>query len=489
MTSAARGKLALVLHSHMPYVEGFGTWPFGEEWLWEAIAGVYLPLFELLERAAAPVTLGVTPVLADQLETLPGPAGERLLDFLVGTRAAVHAQDSAGLERTGHPVLAAEVRRAAGDYARAADTLGHPGGRDLLAAIARLGQQTPVELWTSSATHALLPLMASDAGTRLQLTTGVRSHERRFGQWAGGFWLPECAYAPGLEHELADVGVRVTCVDQTAVHGYGGNGNLEPVLTPSGVVAVPIDWQTVQLVWNGLTGYPATPCYRDYHHRTVHDLRPWDIGGDAYRPQVAAEQARDHAREFVAHAIRRLDDYAADRGRPGLLCFAVDTELLGHWWYEGRAWLAAVLDEAPAQGLELTTVSEGVDAVEPVERELVRSSWGTNKDFSTWDSPDVAEVAFAARAAELRTVAAAARGGGASPALVRAARELLAIQSSDWAFQAKGALSADYPAQRLSGHAAALGAALDALTDSATVSEPAVRNLAPDLDLAPLLAP
>jgi 1,4-alpha-glucan branching enzyme len=25
-----RGSLAMVLHSHMPYVEGFGTWPFGE---------------------------------------------------------------------------------------------------------------------------------------------------------------------------------------------------------------------------------------------------------------------------------------------------------------------------------------------------------------------------------------------------------------------------------------------------------------------------
>ena len=32
------GALSLVLHTHMPYVEGFGTWPFGEEWLWEAIA-------------------------------------------------------------------------------------------------------------------------------------------------------------------------------------------------------------------------------------------------------------------------------------------------------------------------------------------------------------------------------------------------------------------------------------------------------------------
>ena len=38
------GDLAVVLHSHMPYVEGFGTYPFGEEWLFDAVARSYLPL-------------------------------------------------------------------------------------------------------------------------------------------------------------------------------------------------------------------------------------------------------------------------------------------------------------------------------------------------------------------------------------------------------------------------------------------------------------
>ena len=64
------GRLAILLHSHMPYVEGFGTWPFGEEWLWEAIATSYLPLLALLE-GGAPVTLSLTPVLCDQLQA-PG---------------------------------------------------------------------------------------------------------------------------------------------------------------------------------------------------------------------------------------------------------------------------------------------------------------------------------------------------------------------------------------------------------------------------------
>ena len=229
------------------------------------------------------------------------------------------------------------------------------------------------------------------------------------------------------------------------MHGYGAPEHLEPVLTPGGVIAAPIDWASVQLVWNGETGFPAHPVYRDYHRRTVHDLRPWSNGGEPYCPEQAAALAREHARAFVERCIGRLDAYAAERGRPGLLTFALDTELLGHWWYEGQTWLRAVFAEASAQGLRLATVSEALEEIEPVEREPAVSSWGAGKDFSTWDSPKVAEMAFAARGAELRTVAAAAGGAHSPDALARAARELLALQSSDWAFQETNDLASDYP--------------------------------------------
>ena len=243
----------------MPYVEGFGTWPFGEEWLWEAVACVYLPLLDLLD--GVPVTVGMTPVLCDQLEAMRGEPGERYMRFLREIRAPIHAEDAAGLEAGGEPRLAAEVRRAAGDYTRAERAF-EERGRDLIAAFRALDG---VELWTSAATHALLPLIATDAGLRLQLATGTASHLHRFGHWSGGFWLPECAYVPGLERELADDGVRAFCVDQTGVDGFD---HLLPVATEPGPVAVPIDWQTVQLVWNDEDGYPADPLYRNYWGRT-----------------------------------------------------------------------------------------------------------------------------------------------------------------------------------------------------------------------------
>ena len=141
-----RGALAIVLHTHMPYVEGFGTWPFGEEWLWEAIAGSYLPLLELLD-GGTPLTLSLTPVLCDQLEA-PGLT-ERFSAFVREVRRGTHERDAAGLRAGGHERLARELERSWGDYAGAAERLSRRGS-DLLARLLAHAQ------WTSSATHAVL---------------------------------------------------------------------------------------------------------------------------------------------------------------------------------------------------------------------------------------------------------------------------------------------------------------------------------------------
>ena len=188
-SSADRGELAIVLHTHMPYVEGFGTWPFGEEWLWEAMATCYLPLLDLLDDGA-PLTLSLTPVLADQLEA--DGIGERFLAFLRDVRAVTHARDIAGCRESGADELIAELEKSAGDY-RAAERRFAAVGGDLLSAL------SPYAGWTSAATHAVLPLLATDDGVRLQVGLGVDSHRRRFGAWGGGFWLPECAHAPWLD--------------------------------------------------------------------------------------------------------------------------------------------------------------------------------------------------------------------------------------------------------------------------------------------------
>src|SRR5437763_16795426 len=97
------------------------------------------------------------------------------------------------------------VGRAAGDYRASEAAFGAVGG-DVLGAFLGLAERGPLSLWTSTATHCVLPLLATEAGVHLLVGNGTAAHERRFGGWSGGFWLPECAYAPGMERELAERG-------------------------------------------------------------------------------------------------------------------------------------------------------------------------------------------------------------------------------------------------------------------------------------------
>ena len=456
------GRLAIVLHTHMPYVEGFGTWPFGEEWLWEAVATSYLPILDLLERGA-PVTLSLTPVLCDQLEA-PG-ALERCRAFLADVRPASHRLDAEAARAEGAQDVARELERAAGDYARALERL--PG--DLLGAL------RPYAAWTSAATHAVLPLLATDAAVRLQVRTGVAAHRARFGVWRGGFWIPECGYAPWLDPLLEEAGVHAVCVDLTDVLGRGDPRTLRPIATEGGPLLVPIDRATVELVWSD-AGYPAHGAYRDYHRRSARDHHPWANDGTVYDPARAAARARDDAADFVARVRERVAD-------GGLAVCALDTELLGHWWHEGPLWLGAVIDIAAREGLRIVALDDALadaEAAAPLaaDRDLV-TTWGTPRDLATWSGPPAAGLAWAARIAELRVASA---GAAVSD---RALRELLALQASDWAFLETRALAGDYARERAAGHLAALEAALS----GPDAGDDAVRNLAPHLCRAAFLEP
>jgi 1,4-alpha-glucan branching enzyme len=133
---------------------------------------------------------------------------------------------------------------------------------------------------------------------------------------------------------------------------------------------------------------------------------------------------------------------------------AFDTELFGHHWHEGVTFLRAVFEHAAEAGVEL--------APPPAEAALPApdappTSWGKGRDLRTWSLGD---VVWKQRAAELRACAGE-----------RSLRELLALQSSDWAFLIDAGTAGDYPRQRFEAHLAALGAK----------TAPELRNLAPHL--------
>lgn len=463
------GDIAIVLHSHMPYVEGFGTYPFGEEWLFDAVIRSHLPVLAV----AADVTMSVTPVLADQLED-PGTQA-RMLEFTRTFRVGSAELDARDVELD----LAAACEAEAERYRAALEELERLGG-DVVAAFATAQQEGRIELLASTATHAILPLVATREGRLLQLDAGLASHRRRFGE-ARGFWLPECAYEPGLEELLAGFGIGRFCVDRSA---YERPGEAMRPIRAGAATAFPIDWEAISWLWS-MRGYPSDPGHADFHRKSMRGCRPWAIGGGPYDPVAAGSRAREQARGFAAAAAARLAAHHELTGAPGLITFAIDTELLGHWWWEGPLWLEEVLRALPEAGVRPLTLSRAEAEHEPVALELGRSSWGEGKDLRTWDSPRVADLTWAARGLELRVLREIGAGRLRGPALLRAAREMLAVQASDWAFLDYMRGAGDYPFERVLEHSRALFEAIECAAEA----DPALRNLAPDLSPSPLLEP
>src|SRR5215212_4024327 len=99
------GDLAIVLHSHMPYVEGFGTYPFGEEWLFDAVIRSYLHVL----TGARDLTMTITPVLADQLADRG--AQQRLREFCRRYRVEASLADLEQVPAECRPAVRNELER------------------------------------------------------------------------------------------------------------------------------------------------------------------------------------------------------------------------------------------------------------------------------------------------------------------------------------------------------------------------------------------
>ena len=282
-----------------------------------------------------------------------------------------------------------------------------------------LGALAPHVSWTSSATHAVLPLLATRAGVRLQVRTGIEAHRARFGaDWRGGFWLPECAHAPWLDPLLEEAGVHATCVDLTDVLAARRRSCARCAARP-GRCWCRSTARRSSCVW-GDGGYPAAGAYRDSHHLTRYHHKPWANDGTVYDPARAAAQVRarrGRLRGARARARWRAAGCACARWTPS--CWATGGT-------RASPWLEAVLEEARrARASSSRRWTTRWRRIEPVAApaELPVTTWGTPRDLWTWSGPQVADLAFAARRAELDVVAAGAPRGHARAARAAGAAE------------------------------------------------------------------
>jgi 1,4-alpha-glucan branching enzyme len=228
-------------------------------------------------------------------------------------------------------------------------------------------------------------------------------------------------------------------------------------------------------VWSRDLGYPGAAPYLEFHKiRWPGGLKLWrvsasgtDLGEkEPYEPMVARGQAHTDAQHFTM----LLDRLAMTEGRQegSVVVAPFDTELYGHWWFEGPDFLGDVYASLP-EFPRLRAVTGGSHLAAHSPRSglrLVSGSWGKNGDYSMWFNDEVAwtwpiiwrlEDAFwdlAARALEREVL---------HPLLAQAARELLLLQSSDWQFIISTGEVEDYAVRRFNGHASDTTTLIDAL--------------------------
>ncbi|HEX4628976.1 MAG TPA: 1,4-alpha-glucan branching protein domain-containing protein, partial [Gemmatimonadales bacterium] len=506
-------EFVLALHSHLPYVLNHGRWPHGSDWLCEAALDTYLPLLERLEELSgegtpAPLTIGFTPVLANQLAS---PLFAREMEAFFAQRLAACDEAPASLATTGDTGLLPLV-----DFWRSRlktlQALFREIDRDLVSAFRRLQEQGRLEIIGSAATHGYLPLLARDESIRLQLLVGRDEHRRLFGVAPAGCWLPECAYRPrvgkrpGIEEQVADAGFRYFFTDAHLAHAgspLGAYGDIplgaerfdaerhdDPSAPAAGragrakaarspyhayrvsakrrgraaVAALVRDPRSSMQIWSRHQGYPGDEWYLEFHKiRWPGGLKLWRVSGPnvdlgakrPYEPPVAFAKAASHA----AHFVHLLESLAQEQqgDRDGVIVAPFDTELFVHWWFEGADFLAEMygtLRGRPA--IRAVTASQHLEAHPPrTALQLAEGSWGANGDHSMWLNDRTAWTWKRLRTLEESfwdVAPAALKSDAARPVLAQAARELLLAKSSDWQFIISTGAVVDYAERRFTQH-------------------------------------
>lgn len=495
------GYLALILHAHLPFVHHPEHEEFLEEdWLFEAITETYLPLIAMMQRLLREgvpfqLTMTVSPTLCAMLQDqLLRDRYVRYLDRAVelATRETERNRGEEALLRlsefylTNFSACRFQFLECAGD---------------LLGEFRKLHHDGCLEIMATAATHGLLPLLqSSEEAVRAQVLIGCDVYRAAFGADPTGFWLPECAYTPGLETIMQEANLRWFIVDANGLM-FGQprprRAIYAPYYTTAGPALFARDRESSRQVWSASEGYPGDPAYRDFYRDIGFDLPPeyvWpastspairkftglkyhritgrDCGKELYDPVWAENAAEAHASHFLEARRQQLSDLRVLNFDP-IVVAPFDAELFGHWWFEGPRFLESFIRKAAhehqdlrltsgnaygQQDFQLTTPTAFL-ASHPTQQTIApaASSWGENGYLGVWlDESNSWIYPHLHSAARLMTEVACAHASDdralTDRVLKQLARELLLSQSSDWAFLIKTGTARAYATKRVTDH-------------------------------------
>lgn len=487
------GYFSLILHAHLPFVRHPEYPEFLEEdWLYEAITEVYLPIIFILQNLHE---AGAKPRLAINVSP---PLCEMLADELLRTRYTAHLENL--IELAEKEVVRTQkedqayfpaARMYAENLNASYNLWQNVYHQDLISAFRQLSDEGVVEIITCGATHGFLPLISTYEAKRAQIEVAVNNYKKHFGKQPRGIWLPECAYEPGIEHLLKANGIEYFISDTHAIL-YGDPrprfGVHAPVICQNGTAVFARDVETSQQVWSAEVGYPGNQVYREFYRDIGWDL-PFEYlkphlhsdgnrrhlgikyhritGTDVpqqlkqpYIPELARKKAAEDAGHFIDQRIKQAYKLRETfEGHPPLVVSPYDAELYGHWWFEGPQFIDFFFKKLHFDQDAIAAVTPGdfLDSGLPIQRQQpTASSWGESGYYKVWINDRNSWMYPYQHDAEKKMTAAANEFYGddetKTAILDQMARELLLAESSDWAFQIYQGTTVEYSSRRFQSH-------------------------------------
>ncbi|HZK42737.1 MAG TPA: glycoside hydrolase family 57 protein [Syntrophomonadaceae bacterium] len=477
----------MVLHSHIPYVKHQGRWPFGEVWLFEAMAETYIPFLKnwmnmKQEGKEAKITLSLSPVLLEQLNSKY--IQKEFINYLK-EREALALEDERFFLGHGDKELATvasiyykfyrDIRR---DFITDFDM-------EIVGVLKSLLKNGDIEIITSAATHAYLPLIDKPS-LEHQVILSKQTYEKMFGAEPKGFWLPECGYSSGVEDILIEHDFSYFYVDSHAIEGgrpieifsqdfvdeevkmetfaSTGLSTYRPYrLKDKDITVFGRNSMISHQVWSADYGYPGDEDYREFHKTFERSgFKYWKIT-DRNKPKHKKvvydyKQAELRAHLHAAHFIDSLENTSREAVKLGfpepLIVGCYDTELFGHWWWEGTKWLDLVMRSVSKSNILEFVLPSQIGAVKH-EAEIFDSSWGLGGKHFVWENKETTWMWDIIKKSggeyeELNSINISSDLGQRAKNM--ALRELMLIQSSDWLFMVTNNSTKDYAMKRFFEH-------------------------------------
>ncbi|MHA1269553.1 MAG: glycoside hydrolase family 57 protein [Candidatus Helarchaeota archaeon] len=477
-------------------------------------------LNKLKEEGYKPhLTIGITPILTEQLRS--GVFKKNFIDYL--NNKIDSAQKDYQLFKSWNNEHRANLAIMWKDYyTKILDDFNNKYNQDLIGAFKKLQDINLIEIITCAATHGYLPLIGTDESIQGQIKTGIKNYKKNFGKDPLGIWLPECAYRPaykwvrptlennkpifrkGIEEILSENNLYYFIIDTHLLKGGEAIGVyatrfdalkklweifkkqytpdpidvhkspyeiylLHPKENMDPVTVFTRDPRTSIQLWSAEHGYPGDGWYLEFHKKHYPGgLRYWRVTsaksslGDKfeYYPDKVENRIKENAGHYKLLIHELLEQHhKKNKNKQSIVVAPYDSELFGHWWWEGPKFLYYVLkwvEEDPE--IKLTTCGTFMQKYPAsIVIKIPEGSWGEGQghwiwlnEWTKWTWEKIYECED-----EMINIVKKyhnSQDDNIKKILKQIGRELLLLESSDWQFLISTWSARDYAENRVAEH-------------------------------------